>query len=475
MYHLFIPSEKNNYHPHLLRRSALLIYIVAILLCNFFLTKLSIVSVSAAINPVDLIEIHNTQREIYGIPKLELNQDLSYSATLKAQAMLSSDCWSHYCPNGQSPWDFFAEAGYEYQYAGENLAEGFKNSDSVMNAWLNSPTHKENLLNKNFTEVGFGIVNGTFQGKENNIIIVVHFGSRFRNSNEGVVPATNLQSNGLTQQNDLQNTNSYINITSPQEGAILNASVLEISGNVNPLDSDVNIIINNESVGKVKATGENYTFRTQEIPDGSYLIKAELLNDSGLEIKNSQSITVKLDGNAPTLDSDTIKTDYDPETNMFTFTIKASEDTVRAFLNQMPLTQTPNGWTIQLADTYVNQTLTLTIELSDSFNNSFKTEISTAGILTKSAIYEQNYNAVNQQINTNQSSIDDSQLRNYLAIGFILYLIILMLIDFAVLIKTDMLKKVTRRTHIHIATLVILLLILNVGALTGSILTGLQL
>lgn len=474
MYHLFISSEKNNYHPHLLRRSALLVYIVAILLCNLVLTKFSIVNVKAAINPTELIEKHNSQREIYGVPKLELNQDLSYSATLKAQAMLSSDCWSHYCPNGKSPWDFFEEAGYTYQYAGENLAEGFKNTDSVITAWLNSPSHKENLLNKNFTEVGFGIINGTFQGKENNLIVVVHFGSRFENNTDNIVSATDSQNTAGVSTQEIQNTDSFIQITSPQDGTVLNSTALEISGIINPSDSNVNIVINDESSGKVNATGENYTFRTQEIPDGNYTIRTELLDQAGQAISNSQNVTVLVDGNAPSLTSDAIKTKYDPETNTYKFTVSASTDTVKAFLNQMPLTQTPNGWVIELKDTYINQNVIIIVELSDSFNNVSKTELSTAGILNQSAIYEKNYEDSNQETKSIQTQIDASQLRVYLAIAFVIYLIILMLIDFAVLIKTDMLKRVTRRTHIHIATLVILLLILNVGALTGSILTGLQ-
>jgi uncharacterized protein YkwD len=71
-----------------------------------------------------------------------------------------------FSPDGTEPWDFILGEKYDYIYAGENLAKNFSTFDDVVEAWYNSPSHKENLLNKNYTEMGFAIVNGELNGYE---------------------------------------------------------------------------------------------------------------------------------------------------------------------------------------------------------------------------------------------------------------------------------------------------------------------
>ena len=60
--------------------------------------------------------------------------------------MIAKNYWAHNAPDGASPWSFFKNVGYRYLYAGENLARDFGDSASVVNAWMNSPTHRDNLL-----------------------------------------------------------------------------------------------------------------------------------------------------------------------------------------------------------------------------------------------------------------------------------------------------------------------------------------
>ena len=92
--------------------------------------------------------------------------------------MLAADCWSHYCPDNRSPWEYFDDVNYNYLFAGENLAEGFFLDEDAMVAWMNSPSHRENILKPEYKEVGFGVVHGNFQGQEDNTVIVAHFGAR---------------------------------------------------------------------------------------------------------------------------------------------------------------------------------------------------------------------------------------------------------------------------------------------------------
>lgn len=111
------------------------------------------------VNQTGLLENTNNQRLNNGSAALKLNGLLTSAAQAKANDMVARGYWSHNTPDGQEPWVFFAQAGYQYAAAGENLAYGFITSNDTVIGWMNSPAHKENLLNGTFTEVGFGIAN----------------------------------------------------------------------------------------------------------------------------------------------------------------------------------------------------------------------------------------------------------------------------------------------------------------------------
>jgi len=108
---------------------------------------------------------------------LSLNNDLMLAAQNKANDMVARDYWSHNTPTGIPPWTFITNAGYVYQSAGENLAYGFISSQDVLSAWMNSAEHRDNILNSNFQNVGFGIAySSNYQGKGPETIIVAEYG-----------------------------------------------------------------------------------------------------------------------------------------------------------------------------------------------------------------------------------------------------------------------------------------------------------
>ncbi len=154
------------------RRGILLLVTVFIFGFNIFIP---VQANNSGLSAEQLLQNHNQQRIQQGLGSLKLNESLTLSAESKALAMMEADCWDHFCPEGKSPWDFFKDSGYDYVFAGENLAEGFLNADTAMTAWMNSKTHKDNVLRPEFTEVGFGVITGRYQGRENNTIIVAHF------------------------------------------------------------------------------------------------------------------------------------------------------------------------------------------------------------------------------------------------------------------------------------------------------------
>jgi len=85
--------------------------------------------------------------------------------------MASKGYFAHYSPSGLSPWYWFTKAGYSYKKAGENLAVNFKDSDDVVRAWMNSPTHKANIVKEGYTEIGIGIAEGVYQGKKATFVV----------------------------------------------------------------------------------------------------------------------------------------------------------------------------------------------------------------------------------------------------------------------------------------------------------------
>lgn len=96
----------------------------------------------------DLLDLHSRAR-----PKdYRLNADLCESAQARAEKMDRENRMYH-----ESDWYKRIErAGYDARTCGENLGEGFSSAESVMRAWMNSPAHRRNIMNGEFTEVGFG-------------------------------------------------------------------------------------------------------------------------------------------------------------------------------------------------------------------------------------------------------------------------------------------------------------------------------
>jgi hypothetical protein len=90
--------------------------------------------------------------------------------------MLDRQYFEHNSPNGKTAADLVKEKGYVFQIVGENLALGDFGSDKkLVEAWMNSQTHKENILNVKFTEIGIGIVKGDYKGTTV-WLAVQHFG-----------------------------------------------------------------------------------------------------------------------------------------------------------------------------------------------------------------------------------------------------------------------------------------------------------
>lgn len=104
-----------------------------------------------------ILQLTNFDREAFGRPPLVENAQLDEAAQNKADDMYMYNYWAHNSPDGRTPWNFISEVGYNYQEAGENLAEDFDDAGLEELAWMNSPEHRSNILNPDFEDIGIGI------------------------------------------------------------------------------------------------------------------------------------------------------------------------------------------------------------------------------------------------------------------------------------------------------------------------------
>jgi len=129
------------------------------------------------VNAGTLASETNAKRAANGLGALAVNSQLNNGAQAKANHMIANNYWSHTAPDGTEPWYFFSQAGYNYSRAGENLAYGFDSSAEIVDAWMNSPGHKANILG-NYNDMGFGYANGeNYQGGEYTVV-VAFYGSK---------------------------------------------------------------------------------------------------------------------------------------------------------------------------------------------------------------------------------------------------------------------------------------------------------
>lgn len=123
------------------------------------------------IDPDQVVVLANHDRVFSGLTPLRQNSLLNRAAYAKAQEMLSHDLFDHYMPDGHTPWDFIVATGYDYAYAGENLAVGWQTATSQHQAWMNSATHRANLLNPNYRDIGVAVVDGILEGKVTTVVV----------------------------------------------------------------------------------------------------------------------------------------------------------------------------------------------------------------------------------------------------------------------------------------------------------------
>lgn len=175
----FIASEANNFHPPALSYKAFLIYGVLMLVLRFFLG--AVPAGGAAVESQSLMPLINKERSARNLLILAANSSLLTAAQAKSQDMIDRDYFAHVDPDGNYVWPKIIAAGYgAYKILGENLALDFLTSEGMIKAWLDSPTHRANLLHEDFRDQGLSALYGDYEGRYTNLTASL-FGAKPQN------------------------------------------------------------------------------------------------------------------------------------------------------------------------------------------------------------------------------------------------------------------------------------------------------
>lgn len=177
----FIPHHENEFKPHFLRHETMMFFFLLIIVAELaFLIQVFVIfdktNFLASVLPGVLTSLTNEERAQNDAPPLVENELLAKAAQMKAEDMATYGYFAHTSPEGKTPWYWFEEVGYKYVLAGENLAVNFFESDDVAQAWMDSPTHRANIVKKDYTEIGIGTATGVYQGR-NTVFVAQLFGT----------------------------------------------------------------------------------------------------------------------------------------------------------------------------------------------------------------------------------------------------------------------------------------------------------
>lgn len=224
--HILVPHKGNGFRPHLIRaRGLVAVLIIAILAqATYSITttgNFQILGRTSEIQTVELLGDTNKERQTQGIGDLKLNDQLSQAAFLKAQDMFKYDYWAHTSPNGVEPWKWFGDVGYNYSVAGENLAKNYPTSDATVGAWMNSASHRANILNASYVDVGFAVVEGTLEGRATTLVVAYYGAPVTFEAVQGAVTPVNFSTPDQLGSNPLEFFGTALQSLSPVTVAVL--------------------------------------------------------------------------------------------------------------------------------------------------------------------------------------------------------------------------------------------------------------
>lgn len=175
-FHFFFPHELNNHRARLLHPFSIVVIALGLISFRFLLPALPnftpvVLGYESNIRPERVVELTNKERAAGGVGELKIDPLLTKAALAKASDMMARDYWAHVAPDGRQPWSFITEMGYQYRFAGENLARDFSTAEDVVAGWMNSSSHRENLLSPKYQDIGIAVVQGNLGGVKTTLVV----------------------------------------------------------------------------------------------------------------------------------------------------------------------------------------------------------------------------------------------------------------------------------------------------------------
>ena len=136
-------------------------------------TSTKVLGLSTQLSAETILQTINLERAAKGLGPLSSDERLYQAAVAKGENMFGDNYWAHVNPSdGTEPWVFIQNVGYDYQSAGENLGRDFTSEKALVQAWMDSPSHRENILNPQFSDVGLAVLDGQIDGQP--VVLIVN-------------------------------------------------------------------------------------------------------------------------------------------------------------------------------------------------------------------------------------------------------------------------------------------------------------
>lgn len=483
---LFVPTKRNGYRAYLLKKSGLTLLVLIALVFNIYSSLFPVSQTAAKVDANSLLYFHNKERAKYNLGPLTFHSKLLQSSKYKADVLLEHDCWDHYCPipPGVSPWEAFVDAGYEYEAAGENLGQGFIDNATLLKAWMQSPTHRENILKDVFIDVGIGFAYGKFQNIRNNTIVAVHFGKplhKYQTINEEEASSASSDEDRLYD----------INILEPQDNFYTIDFEPEIQGVVNGKIKEVILFNNGDKIGSTYVQNDSFLFRAKdfsELDEGKNELQVKGFDESSKSYKGSNKVIVNVDSIPPIIDPESYRIE---EVRLIDEKIKVkisfamNNDVYEGLLKSTTCNKKGYFESSRLFFDMCYEDISLqnevTLEVVDKAGNKIDYELDIAKILVEvdqMEIVEDERNIIGEVLSHFKETIpiDFSYIgiRTYINLGIVLFLIILIIIDYIIIKKYYHFVDLQRNGnhHIKIAMLIGIAILILISAGYGTVLTG---
>jgi hypothetical protein len=439
MKNFVIPNKKNQYRPYLLRKIALVGYSIVLILVNSFGGLLGIEQAAASnITSNTIISLTNQERTSLGLNTLKNNSQLAAAALAKANNMFEEQYWDHFGPNGETPWQFIRGAGYNYVYAGENLAKGFRTSEGVHEAWMASPTHKANIVSANYKDIGIAVVDGVLEGKQTTLVVQM-FGNLTTEVAGAVQEPESVPKKEIVTTGDAKVTVGKekgeiksIKINSPENNAILNDPAMDVKGEVTNITGEytVQIFDNEKKVGEATADSEKWVVdKKSDWSEGEHEIVATV---QGEDVK-SEEVLFEIDSTPPEIKKDTITVTREEEKFVVSFELEGE-------WKDVTLVSGDNSITFSADDVENN---TVAFELVKSTLGSSSTILATDVLGNMTELDVSEYFPMEEESSFIHSlSIVKTDLGDKISIGIVAFIFLLLCIEIFVYMRKGRIHQV---------------------------------